>query len=172
MTNGSSRPYSQSVGVRCKLNWKISSWLAVAFSDWFGVSVIFDTSCNSRDDPRLKEYSMMFPNKLNPQEFLLCAMKKYWCVHLSWNTRRPPSIFLCFNTAISNSTRSTEKNRFFARKADSYSPVSSKSARSRQYCIATSARSRHYNLASDHTIHRAFKRALSKKMNVVDDVRL
>ena len=39
--------------------------------------VMFDTSCPSRDDPRLKEYSMMFPNKLNPQEILLCAMKKY-----------------------------------------------------------------------------------------------
>ena len=34
---------------------------------------MFDTSCPSRDDPCLKEYSMMFPNKLNPQEFLLCA---------------------------------------------------------------------------------------------------
>ena len=127
--------------------------------------VMFDTSCPSRDDPRLKEYSMMFPNKLNPQEILLCAMKKYWSVHLSWITRPTSSIFLCFNTAISNSTRSTEKNSFFARKPDSYSPVSSKSARSRHYYLAKSpsARSRHYYLASDHTIHRAFKRALLKK---------
>ena len=44
---------------------------------------MFDTSCNARDDPHLQEYSMMFPNKLNPQEFLLCAMKKYLSVHLS-----------------------------------------------------------------------------------------
>ena len=61
----------------------------------------------------------------------------------------------------SNSILSTEKNRFFVRKSDSYSPV-----------ISKSARSRHYYLASDHTIHRAFKRALLKKMNVVDDVRI
>ena len=70
----------------------------------------------SGDDPRLKEYSMLFPNKLNTQEFLFCAMKKCSSVHLSWNTRRSPSIVLCFNTAISNSTRSTEKNTFYGRK--------------------------------------------------------
>ena len=39
---------------------------------------MIDTSCSpSRDDPRLKEYTMMFPNKLNLQEFMLCAVKKY-----------------------------------------------------------------------------------------------
>ena len=70
--------------------------------------------------------------------FPFCAMKKYWSVHVSCNTRRSPSIFLCFNTAISNSTRSTEKNRFYGRKTDS-----SKSARSRHYYLAKSARSRH-----------------------------
>ena len=43
---------------------------------------MFDTSYRSRDHPRLKEYSMMFPNKLNPQEFLSCAMKKSWSVHV------------------------------------------------------------------------------------------
>ena len=37
---------------------------------------MFDTSCPSRDDP-LKEYSILFPNKLNTQEFLYCAMEKY-----------------------------------------------------------------------------------------------
>ena len=55
--------------------------------------MMFDTSCPSGDDPRLKEYSMLFPNKLNTQEFLFCAMKKYCSVHLSWNTRRSPLIF-------------------------------------------------------------------------------
>ena len=100
---------------------------------------MFDTSlCPSRDDP-LKEYSIFFPNKLNTQEFIYCAMKKYCSVRLSWKT---PSIFLCFNTAISNSTRSTENYR---RKTDS-----SKSVRSRYYYFAKSARSRHYHLASDH----------------------
>ena len=73
MTNGSSRPYSQSVGVRCKLE---DVKLISGSSERFGVSVMFDTSCNARDDPRLKEYSMMFPNKLNPQEFLLCAYEE------------------------------------------------------------------------------------------------
>ena len=34
-------------------------------------------------------------------------------------TRRSPSTFLCFNTAISNPTRSTEKDGFYGRKADS-----------------------------------------------------
>ena len=53
------------------------------------------------------------------------------------------------------------KEQIFVRKADSYSPV-----------ISKCARSRHYYLASDHTIHRAFKRALLEKMNVVDDVRI
>ena len=36
---------------------------------------MFDTSYPSRDDPHLKEYKMLFPYKLNPHEFLLCAMK-------------------------------------------------------------------------------------------------
>ena len=45
---------------------------------------MFDTSCPSRDDP-LKEYSILFLNKLNIQEFLYSAMKKYGSVHLSWN---------------------------------------------------------------------------------------
>ena len=140
-------------------DWKISSWLAVAFSDWFGVSVMFDTSFPSRDDPCLKEYSMMFPNKLNTQEFLLCALNKYWCVSSSWNTRSSPSIFLCFNTAISNLTRSTENNCLRENQThihqSSLNPpdrattisLSSKSARSRHYYIAKSARSRHYYLA-------------------------
>ena len=53
------------------------------------------------------------------------------------------------STAISNSTRSTENNRFYVRKIDS-----SKSARSRHYYLAKSARSRHYHLASEWTIAR------------------
>ena len=57
-------------------NWKMSSWLAAAFSDWLGVIVMFDTSCPSRNNPRLKEYSMLFQNKRNTQEFFFCAMKK------------------------------------------------------------------------------------------------
>ena len=105
---------------------------------------MFDISlCPSRDDP-LKEYSILFPNKLNTQEFLYCAVKKYCSVRLFWNTRRSPSIFLCFNAAISNSTRPTENNRFYGRKKDS-----SKSTRSRHYYLAKSARSRHYHIASD-----------------------
>ena len=48
--------------------------------------------------------------------FPFCVMKKYLSVHLSWNRRRSPSIFLCFDKAISNSTRSTEKNRFMGEK--------------------------------------------------------
>ena len=95
--------------LRFAANWKMSTWLAAAFSDWFGVRLMFDTLCPSRDDP-LKEYSMLFPSKLNTQEFIFCAMKKYWSVHLSWNTRRSPSVFLCFNTTISILTRSTEKH--------------------------------------------------------------
>ena len=130
---------------RCQVDWRQHS-----VTDSESVSVMFDTSCPSRDDPRLKEYSMLFLNKVNTQEFLFCAMKKYCSVHLSWNMRRTPSIFLCFNTAISNSTRSTEKNRFYGRKTDLYSPVSSKSARSRYYYLAKSARPRHYYLTSDH----------------------
>ena len=119
-------------------------------TDSESVIVMFDTSCPSGDDPRLKEYSMLFPNKLNTQEFLFCAMKKYCSVHLSWNTRRSPSIILCFNTAISNATRSTEKNKILWAKTVSYSSVSSKSARSPHYYLAKSARPRHYYLVSDH----------------------
>ena len=79
---------------------------------------MFDTSlCPSRDDP-LKVYSILFPNKLNTQEFIYCAMKKYCSVRLSWNTRRSPSIFICFKAAISNSTRSTENNILYGRKTD------------------------------------------------------
>ena len=69
-------------------------------------------------------------------------MKKYCSVRLSWKTRRSPSTFLCFNRAISNSTRSTEN---YGRKTES-----SKSVRLRYYYLAKSARSRHYHLASDH----------------------
>ena len=145
MTIGGNMPYSQSVGVRCNLEEvKLIIGSIQTFIDWLGVSVMFDTSCPSRDDP-LKEYSILFSNKLNTHEFLYCAMKKYGSVHLSWNMRRSTSIFLCFNTSISNSTRSTENNRFYGRKTDS-----SKSARSRHYYLAKSARFRHYHLASDH----------------------
>ena len=144
---------------------------------------MFDTTCHSRDDPCLKEYSMMFPNKLNPQEFLfVCYEEILMCLFVL------EFVTLAINLSMlqhshTNSTRSTEKNRLFARKPDSYSPVISKSgrsrhyyiaksARSRHYYLAKSARSRHYYLASAHTIHRAFKRALLKKINVVDDVRI
>ena len=102
-------------------------------TDLESVIVMFDTSCPPGDDPRLKEYSMLFPNKLNTQEFLFCAMKKYCSVHLSWNTRCSPLIFLWAKT-------------------DSYSSVSSKSARSRHYYLAKSARPRHYYLVSDRLI--------------------
>ena len=132
---------------RCQVDWRQHS-----VTDSESVIVMFDTSCPSRDDPRLKEYSMLFPNKLNTQEFLFCVMKKYCSVHLSWNTQRSPSIFLCFNTAISNSTRSTEKNGFYGRKTDSYSPVSSKSTRLRHYYLATSASPCHYYIGSDRLI--------------------
>ena len=98
--------------------------------------MMFDTSCPSGDDPRLKEYSMLFPNKLNTQEFLFCAMKKYCSVHLSWNTRRSPSIVLCFNTAISNATRSTEKKKNLWAKTVSYSSVSSQSPPDRATTIS------------------------------------
>ena len=139
-------PYSQSVGVRCNLeDVKLIRGSIQTFSDCLGVSVMFDTSCPSRDDP-LKEYSILFPNKLNTQELLYCAIKKCGSAHLSWNMRRSPSIFLCFNTAISNSTRSTENNRLYGRKTDS-----SKSARSRHYYLAKYARSRHYHFASDYS---------------------
>ncbi len=176
--------------LRFAANCGMSSWLAAAFSDWLGVSVMFDTSCPSRHDI-LKEYSVtdsesvwcltrhvphetiywrntrwltlsqcdvwhfvsltrrtedsvLFPSKLNTQEFFSLLWRN---TDLSWNKRRSPSIFLCFNTAISNLTRSTEKN---GRKTDSYLPVSSKSARSRHYYLAKSAWSRHCHLASDH----------------------
>ena len=79
-------PYSQSVGVRCNLEGvKLIRGSIQTFSDCLGVSVMFDASCPSRDDP-LNEYSILFPNKLNTQEFLYCAMKKCGSAHLSWNT--------------------------------------------------------------------------------------
>ena len=75
------------------------------------------------------------------------------------------------------------KGRILWARSRLYSPVSSKAARSRHYYLAKSARLRHYHLASDHkwnerstdisllisihTIHRAVKRALSTKINVV-----
>ena len=116
MTTGGNMLYSQSVGVRCNLeDVQLISGSIQTFSDWLGVSVMVDTSCPSRDDP-LKEYSILFSNKLNTQEFLYWAMKKYGSVHLSWNMRRSPLIFLCFNTSISNSTRSTENKKNYGRK--------------------------------------------------------
>ena len=110
--------------------------------------MMFDTSCPSGDDPRLQEYSMLFPNKLNTQEFLFCAMKKYCSVHLSWNTRRSPLIF----SASTHPSRPARPKRILWAKTDSHSSVSSKSARSRHYYLAKSARPRHYYLVSDRLI--------------------
>ena len=94
---------------------------------------------------------------------------------LSWNTLRSPSILLCFNTVISNPTRSTEEDGFYGRKADSYSPVSSKPARLRHYHLASdhkwNERSTDISvLISIHTIHCAFKRALLWRLSLGDDV--
>ena len=71
-----------------------------------------------------------------------------------------------------NPTHSTEEDGFYGRKADSYSPVSSKPARLRHYHLASdhkwNERSTDISvLISIHTMHCEFKRALSKKMNVV-----
>ena len=114
MTDGSSRPYSPSVRVRCKMeDVKLISgsirWLIRSQCDvWHFVSFARRSTSEG--------ILMMFPKKLNPQEFLLFAMKKYWLVHLSWNSRRSPSTCFCFNTAISNSTCSTEKIMIFCAK--------------------------------------------------------
>ena len=91
--------------------------------------------------------------------------------HLSWNTRRSPSIFLCSNQP-SQTRHALPKRTGEMRKTDSYSAVSSKSARSRHYYVAKSARSRHYHLASDRLITKGmnqhtFKIALLKT-NVYD----
>ena len=113
---------------------------------------MFDTSFPSRDDPRLKEYSMMFPNKLNPQEFLLCANEEIMLC---------PCVLEYATLAINLSLLQ-----------HSHLKLDTLDRTEQSFCSSKSARSRHYYLASDHTIHRAFKRALLKKMNLFDDVRL
>ena len=106
---------------------------------------MFDTSCPSRDDP-LKEYSILFPNKLNTQEFLYCAMEKY-------DLSICPGIRDARHQSFSASTQPSQTRHdrpkitdLMGRKTDS-----SKSARLRHYYLAKSARSRHYHLASDHS---------------------
>ena len=75
------------------------------------------TSCPSRDDP-LKEYSMLFPSKLNTQEFLfVCFDAILICQFVpEYATLAINLSLLQHNTAISNSARSTEKNGFYGRK--------------------------------------------------------
>ena len=93
---------------------------------------MFDTSCYARDDPRLKEYSMMFPNKLNPQEFLLCAYEEILIYPFVLEYATPAiNLSLLQHSHLKLDTLD-RKEQIFARKPDSYSPVSSKSARSRQ----------------------------------------
>ena len=111
------------------------------------------SSCHSRDDTRLKEYPMMFPNKLNPQEFL-CYEEILICPFVLEYTTLAINLSLLQHSHLKLDTLD-RKEEIFARKPDSYSSVSCKSARSRHYYIAKSARSRHYYLTYDHAIHRA-----------------
>ena len=71
--------------------------------DWLGVSVMFDTSCPSRDD------ILKWRNTLCCLRANLTHRNSFYVLwkitDLSWNTRRSPSIFLCFNAVISNPTR-------------------------------------------------------------------
>ena len=98
-----------------------------------------DTSCPSRDDTegilgvvseQIKHTGIPF---LCYEDILIC-----------------PGIRDARHQPFSASTQPTEKDGFYGRKADSYWPVSSKSARSHHYYLAKSARLRHYHLASDH----------------------
>ena len=85
---------------------------------------MFDPSCPSRDEA-LKGYSVLFPSKLNTQEFLFCAMKTH-AINIS----------LLQHSHLKPDTLDQKGGILWA---DSYSPVSSKSARLR-----------HYHDASDH----------------------
>ncbi len=154
---------------------------------------MFDTSCPSRDDilkeysvtdsesvwcvtlhvPHktiiLKEYSVLFASKSNTQEWLFCVMKTYWSV-LEYAT-------LAINLALLQHSHLKpdtldRRGRILCRKADSYSPVSSKPARLRHYHLESdhkwNERSTDISvLISIHTIHCAFKRALSKKITLL-----
>ncbi len=172
----------------------MSSWLAEAFSGRLAVSVMIGTSCPSRDDP-LKEYSMLFPSKLNTQEFLFFVL---WCntdLSICPGIRDARHQSFSASTQPSQTRHARPKGTDFMGEKHSYSLVSSKSARSRHcnlansarsrhYYLAKSAWSRHYHLASDHkmnerspdmycysvyTIHHAFK-SCRTKTNVVYDI--
>ena len=142
MTTGGSMPHSQSAAVRCKLeDVKLISgsiqWLTRSQCDvWHFMSLARRSTEGILDvvSEQTKHTGIPF---LCYEEIRICPFV------LEFST---PSVFLCFNTGISNLTRSTEKN---GRKTYSYLPVSSKSARSRHYYLAKSARSRHYPIASD-----------------------
>ena len=155
------------------------------FSDLFGVSVMFvwhfmSFARRSMSERILDDISEQTKPTRIPlvwyEEILICLFVQEYAT-LAIN------ISLLQHSHLKLDKLDRKEQIFFARKPNSYSPVISKSARSRHYYIAKSARSRHYKLAksarsrhyylaSDHTIHRAFKRALLKKMNVVDDVRI
>ena len=154
--------------------WRNTRWLTRSQCDvWHFMSL-------TRRYIEVKEYSVLFAIKPNTQEFPFCVIKDYWSV-LGYPTLAI-NLSLLQRSHLKPDTLN-QKDGFYGRKADSYSPVSSKSARSRHYFLAKPARLRHYHLASDHkwnerstdisllisihTIHLAFKRALSKKMNVL-----
>ena len=137
-----------------------------------------DTSCPSRDDTegilgvvseQTKHTGIPF---LCYEDILICAGIRD-ARHQSFSASTQPS----------QTRHARTKRTDFMGENHSHSPVSCKSVRSRHYYLAKSARLRHYHLASDHklkerstdiplltsihTIHRASKRALSKKMNDV-----
>ena len=132
-------PYSQSVGVRCKLeDVKLTSgsfqWLTPSPCDcWHLMSLARRSTEWILDVVSEQTKHTWFPFLCYEETLIRDAC------HQSFSA----------STAISNSTRSTENNRFYVRKIDS-----SKSARSRHYYLAKSARSRHYHLASEWTIAR------------------
>ena len=94
---------------------------------------MFDPSCPSRDEA-LKGYSVLFLSKLNTQEFLFCAMKTHGSV-LEY-AMLAINISLLQHSHLKPDTLDRKGGILWA---DSYSPVSSKSARLR-----------HYHDASDH----------------------
>ena len=90
---------------------------------------------------------MLFPSKLNTQEFLFCAMKTHGSV-LEY-AMLAINISLLQHSHLKPDTLD-RKGRILWARSRLYSPVSSKAARSRHYYLAKSARLRHYHLASDH----------------------
>ena len=106
-----------------------------------------DTSCPSRDDTEgIGLLGVVSEQAKHTGMPFLCYEDILICPGIRDARHQPFSA----STQPSQTRHARPKRTDFMGEKHSYSPVSSKSARSRHYYLGKSARLRHYHLASDH----------------------